>query len=704
MAASVAVASPTQAQTNSACYDATEETPEKYGPTDINAVTGNGGLSVGLNKAATVTVFKWPSPSFYDQIKYRTTDRGEPRFGALPNEGAFLGLAWRGRSGWDFDWLREWRTDQRFADDDTDEVVTTHRKPTLGLTVKVRDLVPDMDVLFRNVTVTRSRRSPIRMTRLISFANFNPVISKTPQEPDEDWCSENDNDSGAAYASKADVIVHERSGTDASTGEESTVALGMKFLGGSDAFHVGVDTYGTANEDGVSAYDDAEDGRLSGLAEAPGQADAALSKNLSLRGSRSVSTTVGLAAAPNRGLVIDYLGEAGSQGFDRVRDRKARLWREWLRPADLPRDAPRSVTRLAKRSLITLRHVTDRRFPLVMASISTQPPYGLDWIRDGSYINRALDLAGHSDIVAAHNRRYGELQATAANPPPGQPATPAGNWAQNYYADGVAGGPVPYQIDQTGFGIWTLWDHYVMTSDESYLLQARVYEAIQRAAHYLSDPYPIGCIDPTNNLQCAAPEGDNEVSTQTLVGAQAVWLGLDSASRAARVRGGDAALENAEKWETRRDELGVAIHEQFFDEGCSCYTQDYRTGGALLWPVGYLDNNEAIAGRQADVNYRHMEGIFSGEVTQGGYESKMLLGNAYAWAGTSELAKVRRGLEWVANVPTTNGTGLLGEAWMRYPDGNGPVTTMVAQPHATNHAMFYLAALKAYGRTSYSFD
>ena len=705
LAASVANAAPAHAQSNSSCYDPNEETPEKYGPTDINAATGNGGLSVGLNDDATVTVFKWPSPSFYDQIKYRTTDRAEPRFGALPNEGAFLGLAWRGaRGGWDFEWLRGWNTSQRFADEDTDEVVTTYRKRGAGLTVKSRDVVSsDVDVLVRHVTVTRSRGSDVRTTRLFSFANFNPEITKDPQEPDEDWCTENDNDAGAVYIENRDAIVHERSGTDASTGEESKVALAMGFFGPSDGFQVGVDTAATGGE-GLSAYDDAEDGVLSGNTEAPGQADAAISQKLSLRGRRTASTTIGLAAAPDRKIVLEYLGEARLQGASRVRNRKAQWWREWLRSADLPRNAPAAVTKLAKRSLITLGQVSDRAFPLVMASIATQSPYGLDWIRDGSYINRALNEAGHPEIVAEHNRRYGELQATAANPPPGQPATPAGTWAQNYYADGVVGGPIPYEIDETGLGIWTLWDHYLSTTDKDYLVQARIYEAIQRAAHYLSDPYPIGCTDPTSNLHCPAPEGDNETASQTLVGAQAVWLGLDSAARAARVRGGDTALANAEKWETRRDEIGQAIQDSFFSDDCGCYTEDYQVGGALLWPVGFLDHDGGAADRQAEVNYRHMSGVFSGEVTQGRYESKMLVGNAYAWAGTPDQAKTRRGLVWVATVPTTDGTGLLGEAWMRYPDEKGPVTTMVSQPHATSHAMFYLAALKAYGRTRYSFD
>ena len=697
---------PARAQTTSECFNGQEETPEGYGPTDISAVSGNGRASVGLNPAGTVTVFKWPSPSYYDQIKYRTTDRSEPLMGALPNEGAFLGIAHRRSSSgpWSFSWLRSWPASQRFADADNDTVVTTFRKPTIGLSVKVADVVrSDLDALYRHVKVTRTPRSSVRFVRVISFANFNPVFSKTAQSPTDDWCSEEDNDSGGAYIAAHDAILHERSGTDASTGDQSSVAMAMGFVGSSNGHQVGLDSY-AGNGTDTSAYDDAADGKLSGDNEAGGQADAALADDISLKTRTTGATTAIIVASPVRRTALRTLGQARSMPTSTVTARKNRWWREWLRTADLPKAAPPVVTRLAKRSLITLRQAVDARTKMVVASISTQPPYGLDWIREGAYMNRALEHAGHPEIVAAHDIRYGQLQAKAGNPPRGGAVIPAGNWAQNYYADGVVGGPIPYEIDETGYGIWTLWDHYAQTKDRDYLLLAPVYESIQRAAHYLTDPAPLGCTDPTNDLQCNANEGDQETMSQTLVGAQAVWLGLDSAVRAARVRGSEEAIENADAWATRRDELGVAIEENFFDAECDCYTRDYLTGGAFLWPVGFEPYGSARSDAQADINYQHMLDVYTREVTRGRYESKMLLGNAYAWAGTSQIAKVKQGLKWVANNPTTNSTGILGEAWMYLPDESGTLTTMQGQPHAPSHAMFYLAALKAYGAKPYSFD
>ncbi|MDQ3951696.1 MAG: hypothetical protein M3279_01850, partial [Actinomycetota bacterium] len=439
--------------------------PEDFGPTDISATTGNQSLSAALNEKATITVLKWPSPSFYDQVKYRTTDRSEPRLGALPNEGALLGLAWRSGNArkWSFEWLRRWGSTQRWADDDGDVVVTRFRRRTLGLTVTVRDVVAhDEDVLYRQVTVTRTERSRVRAVRVVGFANFNPVFTKTAQAPNQDWCSEEDNDSGATYERRPDVVLHARSGTDESTGSPSGVALTMGFAGRSDGHSIGIDTYGGAT--GTSAYDDAEDGKLSGESAAPGQADAALLDQLGLGTRRIATTTLLIAAAVTPEESIALLERARDRSARAAMRRKARWWRAWLRGAALPKRAPRAVVAVAKRSLIALRQATDPATRgsepggLIVASIATQPPLGLDWVRNGAYVNRALHEAGHPEMVERHDVRYADLQATATDPPRGGAATPSGNWAQNYYADGVVGGPVPYEVDQTGLGIWTLWD------------------------------------------------------------------------------------------------------------------------------------------------------------------------------------------------------------------------------------------------------
>lgn len=692
-----ATAAPSRAQTPTDCFNSEETTAEEFGPTDISAVSGNQRLAVGLNDAATVTVFKWPSPSFYDQIKMRTTDRSAPRMGALPNEGAFIGIAWRKANGWGFDWLRDWNSTQRFISPNGDAVLTKYRRKKLGLSVRLRDVVAAYnDSLIRSVKVKRTEESSIRRVRIIAFSNYNPVVSKIRGAPVADWCTEERNDAGASYVERSDVIVHTRNGVDESTGGARQVSLALGFVGRSEGHHVGVDTYETSGP-GLSAYDDAEDGKLSGAVLATGQADGALADELLLGGSRRAETAVVMTAAGDQESVLAQVEIMRADGYKSAAKEKDDYWSFWLEGAKVP-NAPVEVQRLATRALISMRQATDAASGLIVTSIATQAPLGVDNIRHGAYINRALNLAGHPEMVARHNIRYAQLQARVGSKPPGGEATPNGNWSQNFYSDGVVGGTIPYEIDATGLGIWTLWDHYALTGDAEYLNSSAVYEAIQRAAQYLSDDAPFGCRDPSTELQCTANEEDNPNPTRTLKGAQAVWLGLDSAAKAARVRGGTTALANAAKWEARRDELGEAIERNFYVPACDCYTGEYQTGGTLLWPVGFLKDDPSRAASQAEINFRHIRRAMSGKDTFGGMESRALVGNAYVWSSDpQESKKLRRALEWIAAILTTDGTRILGGAWSTYPDEKGPITTMLSQPHVWNQAMFYLAALKTYG-------
>lgn len=698
----LAATQPGGAQTAADCRQANPSTPEDFGPTDIASVTGNRALSVAVNGKATISVLRWPSPSYYDQIKYRTADRSQQFEGALPNEGSFIGLAWQrtGSDEWSFSWLREWKSRQRYAAASSDAIVTTFSKRGEGLSVTVTDVVaPSTDVLVRRVVVTRAASSQVGRARVISFANFNPVFSKMAQSPYQDWCTEEQNDAGAAYDAKTGIVTATRAGIDASTGNESSVAVAMGFGDRSDDGTVGQDSYETGS--GTSAYDDAQDGKLEGGVTATGQQDAAIVRDLSLTPRRTGSATVVIAAAPRAPAARRLVQDAKTSN---VTGAKASWWARWLKGARIPRAAPHPITELSLRALISIRQAADEG-GLIVSSISTQPSFSLDWIRDGTYINAALEAAGHPEMVEAHNRRYAALQATAASQPPGGSATPPGNWAQNYYADGIVGGSVPYAVDETGLGLYTLWDLYRVTLDGDYLLS--VYEEIQRAAQYLTDL----CRDPASGLQCVAPEDDEGSPSQTLRGAQAVWLGLDSAARAAEVRadlvpqGRDDALANAARWRERRDEIRDAIVASFKDEGCDCFTTDARVGGTFLWPARAVGLGRADALGQADANWDALKEALSGGTLSGGLEAQGLLGNAELWTAPSDVARLKDGLQWIATTPTTE-TGLLGAAWMRLardgtPDESGRVTAMQGQPHVPSLAMFYLAALEIYGSARY---
>ena len=674
-----------RAQTTS-CY--ASEAPEESGPTDINAVSGNRRLTAAFNDEGTMTVLKWPSPSFYDQLDYRTTDRSEPRMGARANDGSFLGLAWRSGGDskkWHFSWLRDWRSTQRFSSANADEVTTKHFDRDVGLTVRVRDVVAaDRDALVRDVQVTRTRRSPARAIRVFSFANFNPVFSKTAGAPEDDWCTDDSSDDGAAYLKGSDAVLHASAGVDESTGQSSSVAMVMAFAGSSEGHSIGTDP-------GGSAYDDSTDAVLSNNGSTSTRSDAAVFDGLSLGKRRKAATQVIFAAGRTREKALDTLRSARAQGAQRLRQKKVAWWRTWLKRSPLPAGAPKPVVRLAKRSLISLRQAIDPD-GLIVTSVATQSPLALEWVRNSAYMNAALLKARHAYEVKKHNLALIRYQAKV-----GSSTIPSGNWPTAMYADGVSASRTPYEIDSTGLGIWTLWDTYAETRDVNYL--SAVYDPIRRAADHLTDT----CINPTDDLQCLAHEEDSTGLRRTIVGAQAAWLGLRSAVSAAKeamkVFSHSAAKRNA--WSERRDELRQAIIQSLYDEDCKCYTRNPSVGGTLLWPVRLFAPGTKASNRQADLNWRAIARRMNGDVKAGGMEARALLGNAYAWSGRDRKEKnLKRALLWMSKTRVTDGTGLLGGAWKK---SDGRVVIMRSQPHAWHHAMYYLAALKTYGEKPYSF-
>ena len=309
-------------------------------------------------------------------------------------------------------------------------------------------------------------------------------------------------------------------------------------------------------------------------------------------------------------------------------------------------------------------------------------------------------MNGHRNMVTDHNRFYKRVQTTFTNL---SLLRAPGNWPMNSYSSGVDGGPIPYEIDETGLGIWTLWRHYKYLgrrSGRAYLRE--MYPSIILAANFLTR-----CEDRSNHLQCWAWEDDHVIPSQTLSGASAVYLGLKSAIRAAR-----AMRDNSRRvasWRARLSRLRGAI-DDLYDEENNAYRQspsdpdastvDYGTGGSLLWPVAFRSYRDSRMQGEADKVKGAMIASLTSE--QGSYEAKSLLGLAYAWAPlSSERSRLLNSvLRYMASRLTTE-TGLFGESWKRF---NGRPLAGQAQPHVWQHALFYLAAVKINGAQPYTFD
>src|SRR5437764_13306125 len=119
LAATVMAAGPARASVpETSCFNASQANAdyEAYGPTDVNAQAGDGHLTVNENSTGTLTVFKYPNPSYYNQLKYFAVGRNQ-RGQVLvqyPNDGSFAGLTYETGHHTHFTWLRQWHSTQSY--------------------------------------------------------------------------------------------------------------------------------------------------------------------------------------------------------------------------------------------------------------------------------------------------------------------------------------------------------------------------------------------------------------------------------------------------------------------------------------------------------------------------------------------------------------------------------------------------------------
>ena len=585
------------ALSESSCYDSSQLNAdyEAYGPTDVQAQTGDGRLTVNENAAGTMTVFKYPNPSYYNQIKYLAVSRDTRGrvIAQYPNEGSFAGLVYVTSHGTGFAWLRDWPSSQRYDSADTAVPVTTYRSPArLGLTVSDADLVvPGTATFVREFWVTRAPRSPVRAARLVYFENFNPIATRFTSAPLADWCFSQLSDQSASYDSAHQAILNSWQGVDQASGRATSVTVAIGLATPAVQHQVGGDGFDPAALAGQPEDAYLEVARppyeLGGASSATGQTTGALEAPLRFDRRGRAALPVLITAATTVADAQAALARARQEGFPTELRSETSFWRPWLAHTLLPASGEARVVAVAKRTLITVRLAIDPDSGAIVASSDTQGPYGEDWIRDGSFINQLLDLNGFTAIVTRHNLFYASVQTSATNP---SPLRPPGNWAMASYGDGIDGAPIPWEIDETGLGIWALESHagYLpLPARGPYLRE--VFPAISRAADFLTT-----CVDPLNGLQCTANEDDNVTPSQSLHGAETTELGLRSALAAAASLGEQGAEETG--WRERLQQLDAAIARLYdpathsyreAQSGSNAYNVSYGDGGWMLWPVAF---------------------------------------------------------------------------------------------------------------------
>lgn len=668
---------------------------ELYGPPTAHAALGTGGLTAGFGDAGVLTNLAWPGPGSPDHVSYAHITRGYPNQGAAENMGSFGGLLLPDGTAIDghrviwFSPEQGWTLRSQAYEGPRSGVLRTVLQRD-GIEVTIRDVVhPTLDVLARSIEVIGAPSG----ARVVYFSNMDPTTGRVPRVPaNVSGATDAGEDFGTAYDAGRGVMVAFRpytidlaAATVAITGELSvertSEALARTFgpgvylaMGGDElpsGHQAGLDSGGLLRDEAegtiaLDPYYDARDGELSGSDLAFGRTSGALSWS-------STATTVYLTAADDATAAADAVTSARALGFEGIRTAAEADWADWTSSTRLPAVSDPQTLAVSERALMIIRTAQDRHTGAIVANTTSQTPYKQDWLRDGAFFNYALMLAGHPEMVAAHNDFYRRAQSAT------------GVWDPILCTDGAQCSAVfPFEIDAQAFGVWALWLEYDLSErDAAALDRLRTgYEAIRKGAEVL-----YACQDPLTDLQCYASEDDTVNPTQGAQGASTVYLGLRSAASAARLVGSAA---DAERWDARADALRTAARARLCSTTC-------ETGrGYMIWPGKVLTDPTPHPALQAtlDAMWRPFPSRLAGtgpgygEALQ--YPMEPLFSLATTGWRTAHEGDLADAVTWLTHHLAA--PGVLHYAERMYHLGGFRYLYTVGYPHIWSGAEVYIAA------------
>jgi len=773
-----------------------------FGASNTNAVAGHGGLTVGIGAEGDLSVLSWPSPSYYDQLAYISSNaldaRSKPHMGALDGMGSYLGLLVESGSGPVLSFFRDaaWTVTQGYTRDDAPVPVTKFARADLGLEVTLTDVVSaDADVLTRSVRVVRKTGSPVASVSLVVYENLSPTLSLIPQLPVADWALDSKNDFLALWDASTSAIVHFHPGDRAvidsifaAAADQTKIDFGsvealMKTAAPNDgdvatlvanldaeyepgvaalvttepaptAFQLGSDaTPLCAQVDALAdnilelpqafpntpppldpgvagalrckdalepiraahgwvhqpqdALADLADGQLSGSRVAAAQTNGALIAPLAFQGDVAEGSML-IAFGSTLSAARKALASVGSQSLEARQSAAEQAAAQALAGARLPDPAlGERVRRVALRSLVNVYVARDRTSGAIVASVTRQPPYYLDWPRDGAFFNAALDIAGLGHWVTQRDEWYAGLPrktATTGNflltphvpvdPDTGAQEFPADAWEMNYFANGEVGGPIRFEIDNTGLHLWSLALHAAhLEPAERATFLAKVWPSARLALELL-----VRWREATTGLPAPANEDDHLELTSELQGATAVHAALTAGERLAREVG---ELESAGRYAKRRRELRKAIFATYWDTEHGLFRElrelqepgaGHGTVGWAVWPARLLDPTDARLQHQLDADMEAIVSLLEGKGEGGAYTAKNVVAAALYGREGGARDKARHAVELLASVATAD-TLHFGEVYVVASKNPLTWSNRVAPPHVWEGVLFYLSAM-----------
>lgn len=548
------------------------------GASNYATALGNGRLSVEISPWGELVVFRWPNPSYSDQLRYFTVANNifAPRQTPVRCNKDCAGPDWRrygrpievcqglgSRAGVQVSptqvvWMGDpsWTSSRGFVPEDSTVLRTELARPEVKIAVD--DWIdPDQDLMVRSYQISG------QATRFFYHATFAPFMAK----PGEYTKSDPANAGFAAiYSAPDQVMIHfqPKVKDQARLEEFSGSVIGVADL---DAAYPegGVFVAWGFNRD-VSGYQVEQDGcdnqnsmcrfgapveDLKGKGLFIGKANSIMSHDLGSGQDNNI--TVLIAVSDSAVKAVDMIMAARTAGADTLRQKAVSHWQGVSANIHLPAAADPITARVARRSVLNLIQAQDQESGEIVASLSRQPHYHFDWTRDGAFFDLTLDLAGFPERVTRHNDFYTRTQFTKKlaygpvfvfNFRSGF-YDPSGHWPSNMSPDGHHGSMpsvMPFEIDETGLPVWDFWRHErVLPESERSAYIVKMKDTFERAADALTRFTDVkkGWVRP-------ALEDDNFPPEATLHGASSVLAGLAGACDAGPRWGFPA--EKTAKW------------------------------------------------------------------------------------------------------------------------------------------------------------
>ncbi|HEU4495513.1 MAG TPA: hypothetical protein VFR70_00520 [Flavobacterium sp.] len=721
-----------------------------FGPASTNAVVGNTRLTAGISKYGELVALRWPCPSHFDHLNYKTlypipwgwkAEDYNRYYNAGERQGSFAGLKYTIDGKEKITWLRseEWQQKQGYYSNDAPMVVTTFTNQQLGIKVTITDWVDaQLDVLHRKFHIgIDNTPSPLKDVQLVHVANMAPCNKNKLFDASTEWIDDSKNGFATLYDKSRDAFlsfIPEKEDKDklpsSSSSDEdienfiqSMPAVFASAYKSGESIVTAKDIYCAISSDRQAAAislieDKSKRGSLPDLAKpysnkiALGPAMCASYYNVLSDNAKTDEITVSFSFAPNAQDAFNNLKKIESNSS---LEQTIKYWAGKLSKAKIPPIKDELAYNTLKRTLINILLSVNADAGMISGSATaTQPPYTSGWTRDGAVLGLILDCAGFTKEAEENALFYARVQRKQDGQDCRKPEKGIcykGTWQQCYYADGRPSWVYDMEIDQVGWGLFIFYSHSLFLSPEDkkeYL--KKIEPNIRMAADFLVD-----FKDPKNNLQKRAIEDDLPWKSQSSYGAATTVTGLKSAIESLKILNADDP--DILKYELRLKEIEEAIEKEFWSNKEGQFDKrlyaNFGPRAAIIWPANYLPEKNAKMLSHADALYEQISPYYKmqdkAKNKEWWYVGKTTTALAYLWK--NDLGKrdlVEKYMLVSLRESCTSDTRIFGETPMvrdyavienRKKTAKRAYDTRVGLPHNMTAGWMYLTAEMLYGRS-----